>query len=79
MAQIIAQLKTGRQNGRLCTFAKFDAASALANRGEWAMLRWSYASDVAADECAYFLKRSTYRGAWDTHTARAFRQKLDRR
>jgi hypothetical protein len=43
MEQIIKQLRTGRQFGRPCVFARFDAALMLRDRGEWAMLRISYA------------------------------------
>jgi hypothetical protein len=70
MEQIIKQLRTGRQFGRPCVFARFDAALMLRDRGEWAMLRWFYATDVAASECAYFLRRSIYRGAWDYQGAK---------
>lgn len=45
--------------------AVFDAASILAQRGEWALLRWCYATNVAKRECAYWLRKSEYRGMWD--------------
>lgn len=63
--KLIEQLKTGIQFGQPCTFAKFDAASILAQREEWSLLRWFYSIDISKSECAYFLKRSPYRGDWD--------------